>query len=507
MPSLAVERPNVPRLPRLADGRHLRLPGDDEPGALISPVPRLSTAALVELVQDVARRDELDVHLRSVAPPLLARGSAEHVAALRKVLDELDGLGRSLDVVVETWWFPGARLETARPDAQALAQLVGDAPPWATARVRSGEWAVLGERSATSFVASYGVEVAADSGVAYPERGTALTGRTVHVRACRAAGGARVHLEVFLDHAEPLEGAEFDPETPDLGVLHQPAIGVLQLAFSGAVPSGEALAASVTGTGLRGADGALVLRATASPTPGAGSWRLFDLALLETRVEPLPDRGPGAGLELEVPPDERRVLLESLPSSALAAEVEAARRSSADGPGRGWPLVAWSPALLLTRAESEPVVREAEALLAALEQERLTTRELVLERGELRALLPVAQGVPARLLRGVERPLLIDYDVQVAPEAWMPVPLVEAAFDGLSFHAHALGDVVHWSAWTARSEAGVDVDRDALRLARLVLPQRAFQGERGAARTGEDALELLPAGTDGPALRLSVGPR
>ena len=485
------------RLPLLEYGRHLVSDGEDLAQRSPSAAAFLPVPMLFGLLSDEVARRGLRVEFQPTAPPLLARGTAGDLDALEALLADLDAAGRSLEIGVEAWLTAGATQTGAYPSPSELAAAVASSPPWALARARSGAAVVLGARETRSFVHGYSIELAADSGVADPVLGSAIVGTTLHLTATRSGGGRRVHVEGFLDLSELLSIESFDTRTFDLGVVQQPRLGVVQIAFSGSVPSTGALAVSFAGAPLGIADQTLWLRLScgADPSPDAGSdadsgpnastgWRGLDVALLERRHITLPLPHPGAGLAGVELPALPAVLAEPLPASALAQVLS--RGASRGGSGRPF----WAPGLLLAPA-ADPGWDEVESLVTAAEAARGSGGTLTLTRGALRVQLPLAERVPARLLIGVETTLLSEYDVEVATEVWLPEPVVEPIFDGLLVQGALEGNRFRGATWTAHSDVGVILEPEQVGLGRLQLSRRAFAAAPCDLAAGAGAGTLL----------------
>lgn len=485
LPALCQEPVVGARLPVLEFGRHVLQPGDDlaqrSPGA----APHLPIPMLLGLLSDEAARLGLAVEFQPTAPPLLARGKPAELDTLEALLGDLDRAGRALDVDVRAWFTEGATDAGAYPSATALAAAVGGRAPWAAARVRSGADVVLGARETQSFVMTYNVELATDSGVADPVLGSVLVGRTLHLTASRAQGGNRIHVEGFLDLSELLALDSFDTQTYDLGLVQQPRVGVVQLAFSGSVASEGALAVSFAGAPLGLPDQTLWLQLACEPdAPATGAWRGLDVALLEHRCVSLPVPHPGAGLTGVELPGMPRVLSEPLPASALAqAFSRDAGRNSSVRP-------VWTRGYLLAPA-ADAGWSEVEDLVAVTHAARAPGGTLTLTHGSLRAQLPLAERVPARLLVGVETTLLSEYDAAVAAEVWLPEPVIEPVFDGLLVQGALERKSFRGIAWTTLSQDAVTVGRAEVGLGRFQLSRRTFQAARCEVEAGAGAATLL----------------
>src|SRR6185369_14999075 len=174
----------------------------------------------------------------------------------------------AIDLEVELTGSKGAGDSKPPPRTEGDGKPAGDAKPerWsASRRVASGEDVFVGSRLSTGFVMSFDVEVAADSGIASPVLGSAATGRTVHLRAARVEGGRRVRIEGILDLADLRTIERFDPETADLGIVQEPVVDSVQVAFAGVVEPSKALEVKIAGAPLALADWSLSIRASAKP--------------------------------------------------------------------------------------------------------------------------------------------------------------------------------------------------------------------------------------------------
>jgi hypothetical protein len=495
---------------RLLAGHHLLLPGEEllpEPAAAGATLP---VPALLELLQEDAARRRAPLRLQPTAPPLLARGTREALSGARALLADLDQQGAALDVELLAWLTPGAPRVGTYPSPQVVAAAVQGAEPLGSAVVRSGSTAVLGARSTRSFVAGYTVEIASGSGVAGPALGRVLTGRWLRVRASRVRAGAAVALEGFLDVAQLLEMGAFDPGTADLGVLQQPRVGALQVAFGGVVPLGGALAVSISGAPLSEPDWTLwlVARGSASPPQGPEGWRACDVAFLGEPVVELPLPRPGSVLDaLERDDDERleeaaRRLMQSLSPAEVAQAADAAR-AAAGRPGRT-PIV-WGGGLVLAPRGEQALWAEVDQLVTAAEAPRLGTAALEVTHGDLRVTLPVLAGLPVRVLAVEERAVLGGYDLQVAQDTWMPHPQVQRALDGLLVQGRTVGGRFEGSAWRSASAAPEELGRERTGLARLQLEQRRL-ASAGVRVPPAGEVAAIPADEGSAELRLGLTP-
>ena len=498
LPGICRTSPRAPHLVRLDSGRHILMPGEyedlaDEEGQALLPVSNL-----LGLLQGEASARRLGVRFQASAPPLLVRGAARDVAAVRALVDELERATTGWTVDVRAWITPGASEEGAHPSREAFQRAVGNASPWAAAQVRSGEQCVLGRRDLHPFTADFRVEVAQDSGVAVARPGRYVVGRTLHLRVHRARAGASLHLEGLLDWSE-LAGMEtFECGNVELGIVEQPRLQAVQVAFSGVIDNGGALAVAASGTPLSTSAWTLWVQAVAPAPPPPGALDALDMALLERADEAPPAPAPGgslqqAGAGFSQPPG-----LESVSSAAVAQAGDMARSDRA-----GKPQILWAPGIVLAPTADLALWSEMRSLVAAAESVRLRDATLRVAHGALRVTLPVAEGVHTRVLVAHERTLLSSYRVEVAQESWMPVPMVEPSLDGLALQGRLLEGEWRGGAWSAQSGAIRVLERPQVNVARQQSVERSFHAADLRLASGAK-LNALPGEGGAPALELGL---
>lgn len=514
LPGLCTAAPALRDPPPLELGMHLMLPGEEL--ASVEPeATQLHVATLLGWLEDDAARRKLAVRFGSSAPPLLVRGSPEALASVRSILAELDAIDAARAIELRAWFLEGAAdVVGSRVDRATLERLVGARAPWATRSVRSGASAMLGVRARQSYLASYAVEVATDSGVADPEFGTIVTGRTLHVRAFKSSGGG-VHVEGLLDLAELGALDTFATGTPDLGSLQVPRVDVLQVAFAGSVAQGDALAVVIRGAPLASRDLTLLVQARVAPaqvvparaatTPAddgaAGSTlRGIDLAWLASSAYELPLPLPGHACELGRAL-EPTVLREGLSAASVAQIADDLGRS---GSRAARSPALWTPAWFIAPADESATWSELTGLVAAGENPALEPFEFVLAHGDLRVVAPAAPGSTLRVLAGRERTLLVDYGVQVAQQSWMPSPNVEHVFDGLLFQGALAGDALVCDAWIAGSTNERDLERKESGIGRVRQLERLCASTHAELPRAAAARTLIEAGAAGAALSLEL---
>jgi hypothetical protein len=483
LPSLCREPVEAARHRRLETGRHIVFEGDDlevrsTPGPATLPV-----SVLLGLLQDDSVARSLPVQFHPSAPPLLVRGQPDAVDAVRALVQDLDRAGRDLEVELRVWLIDAVADGT---DRSAFERQTAGVAPWASGSVRSGGSANFGRRESRAFLTGYDVEVATDSGVADPMIARAVVGDTLHLRACRVRRGTAVHLDGLLDQAQVGEVRRFDAGTPDVGVMEQPTLDVVQVAFSGVVGNGDVLAVTMAGTPLAVSERTLWIEVRATPDPileepgDAPPWRGVDLALLGTRVVDLPLPSPGSGLgDVSFLEQDVGVLTESFPAAAVAQFSDGAR------PARGRSTPVWTEGYLLVPPGDGDVWAEVQGVVGAVERDRLRTARLDVARGPLRVSIPAAEGYPVRVLVGREQTRLVDFDAHVAQESWMPWPRVETLFDGVLLQGHLRDGTLIGAGWIAETSGVRELPRADVRVGDLQLVDRTFQGDRVHVPAGE----------------------
>lgn len=507
LPSLVQPAAPPARLERLEVGRALIGPRD-RPEVRETPAPAaLEPEGLLGLLLDEVGARGLHVELHPSAPPLLVRGAPADVATLRAIVEDLDDLGRRLDVSVSVW------IETSPSalDAAALTKAPSRAPDY-QAVLRSGASVTFGIRRTAAFLTDYQIEVAHRSGVAAPVISRALLGSVLHVRAARRSHGRTVQLECLAEATE-LESppAVFDPGTGDLGNFEQPSVRLAQVLFSDLVESGGTTVLAIRGSADGWADRTFWIRAETAgdppaDEPGERSWQGLDLAAFEQPVFDLPLPSPGTGLDREVRPQEPRVLAEAFPAALVAL--------AAQGGSRARPGAVWTPSYLLVPSGSEAWVR-ARAVIDAFESARLARARLAVTHGALRVDLPLAADQPARVLLGRETLRLVGYRTEIAEQSWMPAPVVEPLFDGLCFQGELESETGGTSAlvgtaWVARTLAEREIESADTGLARLQLLTRDFEShsiDLRASPGGSSARAAFAASADAPALTFELATR
>lgn len=473
--------------PRLVRGTHLVIAREDlDSGTSAGLGAAMSTAAFSGLLSEESRRQNWNISLHPSSPPLLARGPAAGLQAAENFCVELDGAARATQIDLEVWLVRGPAT------AAAAARAPSDAP-WASKRVRSGEEVLLGERRSQSYVHNYSVEVATDAGVAAPLVGRALTGDVLHLRAMRVRAGTAVFVEGLLDLSRLVELKDFELSATDLGSVQQPRISALQVAFSGCVASGTPLrvAWAGLGSGEALAEGSLWIVPRTSADSTAGRWRLLDSALVEAQPCELPPVIPGGGLLPPADSGGESDLWQPIASALLAKEAESLGSKST----RARPLFVWGNGVVLGPREEQEAWAAINELHGALEAQRTRTQELELAHAGGFVRLPVTHGSRWRVLVCEETTAVIDYDVEIAPETWMPGPRIERRLDGFCAQGNAEAEFTGFSAWQASTPTNRIMERSSVPLGRLELPERRWSAARGELRSGQPAQLVLGGAT------------
>ncbi len=475
-PSLCATPAAHGHAPALWDASHIR-PLASRADVRARPAgPRLALSTLVQMLEEDARAHGNPLEFFRGSPLLLARGND---AAL-------------------------ARARTLLADLASDAQPAGAAALEESARIDSGAEACFGARTSESFVESFEVEVAADSGVSRPQVSLLATGTTVHVWAARLGQGGSIFLSGLFDQARLAERTAFEPETTDLGKLEQPRVDVVQCAFAGVVENGKRLELELCPK-AGGSHWLLAIEAHTSqerPDATGDGWRLVDLAFAARDTRALPRFSPGALLLGELPWNEEQVASAALPPSALAASLEDGRSASANA--RAPAPMYWTDDLLLLPRSDAALAERALALVAGAESLRGRTSTIQIEQAGRLARFPVASGFPARFLCGSEQPWLIGYRTELAPQTWMPAPEVATGFDGLCVCLGPRDDAASAAAWSVRSAAPRVLPRADARLGRLQSLARELRSGDCRLGLGEPVSKLF-SGTD--ELSLGLKPR
>jgi len=467
IPSLCRPIPEGGVASGLPPGTHLDL-GESAPAPPPEPTAfALPLLNLIELLEADARREGTDLRLLRTAPPLLARGSAAGLERAKAVLTELDRLGEAQHVRLEGTLTP-------------LDSEGGEPVAGRSARLRSGESLLVGEEESTGFLADYEVDVASGGGTANPRFGRAIVGPTARVTAWRTPGGDGVFLLGELDLAELLEVASFDTGTPELGGIECPRIASVTVRFSGLADADGRLRVTVRGAPLSIPDWRLGIRAVGGPDPES-DWRAVDLAWLESRFSAPERTAPGAGLRLPPAPLADRDELEPLSASILWGELEA----SFAGRRADRPLFTVAPGILVAPTAEERIWSELDRVLAAATEARRATRTVSVRSGGLEVTLPAAEGLTCCVQAGIETTALVDFEVELAPDFWMPDPIVERFFDGLVLRGRLSGGELSGGYWISETRSPRTLERDQTLHGRVVLPGRGLRLGSLHVRSGE----------------------
>ncbi|MBK7643959.1 MAG: hypothetical protein IPJ19_13075 [Planctomycetes bacterium] len=472
-PALCAPPPPHGHPPALWDGSHIRPLAARADTSTRAGGARLPLSTVAQMLEEDARASGSPLEFFRGSPQLLARGAPAALARARALLADLDQQAGALAVDLEVTL---RELPNGAPADAAGTQLLAE-----RARCDSGEEACFGSRKSESFVESFEVEVAADSGVSRPEISLLATGTTLHVWASRVAQGRSIFLSGLFDTAKQAERTSFDTQTNDLGTLEQPRLDVLQCAFSGLVESGKRLELEFCPK-AGGPRYALSIQATTLATPSAADargWRILDLAFLARDARALPRLGPGALLLGDFSWTEESPAGVALPPSAIAASLQDSRAAGADALARNPPPMYWTDDLLFVPRADAPLAERALELVSGAESLRGRTSTIELAQAGVSARFPVSSGFPARLLVGSEQPWLIGYHTELAPQTWMPAPEVAVGFDGLCVWIGPREQAARCAAWSVRTAPARVLGREAVRLGSLQSLSRELRSAAG----------------------------
>jgi hypothetical protein len=510
-PALCRSAPESVQPAILASGSHLEAVHSDARFDTDAHQPALAFSSFLQIVEEDARLSGAHLELQRQGGGALVRGDAAAVERARALQAELDRAGQALDVELDVRIAPAdstatapAATDSATTDSLAQRPAHGETALAFHRRVRSGDLAFFGRRDARAYVSGFDVEVAAHSGAAEPTLGRATTGRGLHVLACRVEGGERVFVWGMLDIADLLQIEEFDPKTSDLGILQQPHVAWAQAVFAGVVDASTPLEVTIQGARTQTRGWKLEIRAKTTPDAvvdaAAGKnagFAVIDMALLSTELPQLVACEAGTLLRRGGRPRPIEVTTALLPPSAVATLVESAR-----GPAGRSARAAlyWSERVLLVPRSDATALSEARAFVRAAESARLAQGRIELDLDGAHASLPTCALAPARFATGTERPLLVEYRLEVAPEMWMPSPIVEPAFDGVCFEIAPESKSASAAVWMSTSGPVTDVGREGANVGRLQLAQRSLRSGALHAPSGSDTRLELSGGTDAVAV-------
>ena len=270
------------------------------------------------------------------------------------------------------------------------------------------------------------------------------------------------------------------------------------MVFSGTVASGSALRVAWGGLGSSEAlvEGSLWIVPRASVDGTSGTWRVLDTALVEALPWELPAVTPGAGLDATSEASLEQELAQPIASTLLAKEGDTPRSSNS----RTRPMFVGANGVVLGPRSDQEGWAAIDDLRTAVEAARTKTAELVVQQAAGFVRLPVSSGARWRVLVCTETTAVVDYDVEIAPETWMPGPRIERMLDG--FCAQGLAAAAHtsYASWIASTPERKIAERSSVPLGRLELPRRAWRTARGELRSAAAAEQVL-----GGAAPLSIG--
>ena len=354
------------------------------------------------------------VRLRGTETGLLAEGAPDDLEALSILASEVDAC------------------LAARVLRGTVRITLGDQTVTAPLTVRSGNLTYAGTTTEREFVGTWNAEVAADSAVAEPAVWLLRSGWSLHLAAAATdANGVRIHGR--LERSLPPTFTEFDPDTPDLGTLQLPEVQRCVVEFAGIARPGAPLRVQVPGA----AGGALALEFEApGALPSPGGWTVLDAAAVSLPLPWNPNHDGGGWS-----------------ASAVAAMLASPLAEAS---------ALWAGDLILLPPGADALAEDARALLSALQAPdrpagiEVTTADL---RG---ARVPLLAGTPSRLWHETVTTRLLGYRTELATDAWIAQPQVDARRSGLALTLSTTGAAVHVQGWQRDLGAGGEVEADAL---------------------------------------------
>jgi hypothetical protein len=456
----------------------------------LSPEPEVTRRAadafiapslLTQLITRDFGRSELT--LIPGSNPLLIRANPETTARLKEVLLNLDSAGDALNIQVQAVLSADLRSAEEGKTAQGASS-------W-TAGCRSGDALSLGTQTELHFIGGFAPEVATDAATADPLSSSALYGETLYLTCSRVRNGSAVHIEGLLDLAYHTQTETFDPDTPDLGMVQQPQIRFLQVAFSGVASPGRPVVVELKGAPTPIGDRKLTITATTSPDPEAASsgWSLRDLAFIGSAGHTLEAAQPGLGRDGQVDHAHATQLTPMSPGSLAGLLID--RSSLGSEPSR---VQATSRLLLIPASNKEALLRTDE-LVAALESELLREHTLTLSYEGLSVTAPTTHGRALRIMHGAERPYLVGYSSEIAPNSWIPTPISEVAFDGVCLTARSKGGDLNARWWSAKTQESRTIGDEIAHTGALQQLTRTFNAGAAQVEAGSEISALLKSST------------
>ncbi len=446
----------------LLDGRHLFLSG----GPVARDVtlgPLVPGRAAEEIVWRAVQEIEgSSATVDVLSDSILIRGSSEAraagTAALQALTGDLEALHFDLRATLVATTVGGEKKETVFDE---------------TRRVRSGSTASFGERSESTFVADYDVEVANEIAIADPVIGTLISGETVHLWVSSfvdESGVRRVFVQGLLDIARIDKGTQFETDVFELGPITQPVVHATQVLFAGVADRFGTLSVHLSGLGgdLPGRD--LQIRAVPSAATsnavrivdlGRGLWRgrlVAPHAIFEA------DRG------LDVGTGPSPASLSQL-FFATVGRTPGARPVLADA------IVIFDPTAAGTAAAMRTLAEE-------LDPTGSTARVLVTMAG-VTAKIPATEGTLLRVSHTRETSYVADYDPQLASQAALSDPISRIAISGVAIEGVVRAGVLVGQAVDLTVSTTETMDLSAADLGRIQMVTRRRVLFRLRVRPGE----------------------
>jgi len=460
----------------LRRGTHIALKPEPQ---VISPSADafIAPSLLTQLITSEFGRSNLT--LIPGSNPLLINADDETTGLLRTVLSDLDRAGEALNIQIEAVLSPDLRGPQAEENNRRERRWIESC--------RSGDTLNLGTRIELPFVGGFSPEVATEAATADPLSSSALTGETLHLTCSRVRNGAAVHIEGLLDIAYHTGTETFDPDTPDLGMVQQPQIEFIQVAFSGVASPGAPVIVAIKGASSPIGDRTLSITATTSADidTRTSGWNIRDLSFINSQGHDLETAQPGLWTE-RLPEHQHDTGLTPVTPGSLSGLLTKA--SSLNSEQRR---VQATAQLLLIPASNREGVNRADRLTGALESELLRTHTLTLTHDGLSVTATTTQGRALRIIHGSERPYLVGYMSEIATNSWAPTPRSEVAFEGICINGSLRGDELHTDWWSAETRDIQTVEEDFAHSGAMQQLTRAFTSGAAHIKVGEEASTTL----------------
>ncbi len=89
-------------------------------------------------------------------------------------------------------------------------------------------------------------------------------------------------------------------------------------------------------------------------------------------------------------------------------------------------------------------------------------------------------------MHGAERPYLVGYSSEIAPNSWIPTPISEVAFDGVCFSARSKGDNLNARWWSAKTQEARTIEDDIAYTGALQQLTRSYNAGAAQVEAGSE---------------------